>query len=114
MKKKKMKANDIRFFGELLPIITKRVFDIATSIDGGEIVDEFLVEDLTDILLVVKILSLYTTGGMAEIDSKSADILSRSKKELEDYLSDILNGNENFTVLPETENTETENTEIEK
>lgn len=99
MTKKKVSRSDINFMGQIISVMTRRMFGLADAVDKREDSKELVTEYLADIALSVSILTSYYDIEYTAINKQVEFLTQKSKEELAQYLSDILNGTDEYEVV---------------
>ncbi len=99
MTKKKVSRSDINFMGQIISVMTRRMFGLADAVDKREDSKELVTEYLADIALSVSILTSYYDIEYTAINKQVEFLTQKSKEELAQYLSDILNGTDGYEVV---------------
>ncbi len=98
MTKKKVSRSDINFMGQIISVMTRRMFGLADAVDKREDSKELVTEYLADIALSVSILTSYYDIEYTAINKQVEFLTQKSKEELAQYLSDILNGTDEYEI----------------
>lgn len=98
MTKKKASRSDINFMGQIISVMTRRMFGLADAVDKREDSKELVTEYLADIALSVSILTSYYDIEYTAINKQVEFLTQKSKEELAQYLSDILNGTDEYEI----------------
>lgn len=96
--KRKVSKNEATFIGQIVSVMTKRMFGLADAVDKSEDSKELVTEYLSDIAVSVSVLVSHYDIEYSAVNERVASLLSKSKEELGEYLSDVLKGTDVFEI----------------